>query len=171
MDSMLVVMYSETGLARQVAQQLCGEHGWPLGEVQDLRAAEGYGLLRTLADALPLRRAQVAYQGPEPGDYRTVILVTPMRGGHLPAPLRAFLQAHREALHRTAIVSILKSDDAASAVAEVAQVLGHAPIHNVTLTAAEIEDGSGAARIAAFGEFLQPRSTAVQSPEEGCAPA
>jgi hypothetical protein len=53
-------------------------------------------------------------------------------------------------------------------VAETAQLLGHAPIHNATFTAAEIEGAAGAARISAFGDFLQPRSTAVQLPEDGC---
>jgi hypothetical protein len=166
MDSMLVVMYSETGHARRVALQLCSEHGWPVGEVRDLNAGEGYGLVRTVLEALPLRRAHIAYEGPDPAHFRTVVLVTPMRGGHVPAPMRAFLQGHCERLRRTAIVSILKSEDAASAVAEVARVLGHAPIHNVTVTAAEIDDGSGAASIAAFGDFLQPRSVAEQSGQE-----
>jgi flavodoxin len=167
MDSMLVVVYSEAGLARKVAQQLAAEHGWPVGEVRDLDAAgEHEGLVRTILHALP-HRTHMAYEGPEPGDFRTVILITPMRAGHVPAPMRAFLNGHREELRRTAIISILKSEDAVSAVAEVAQTLGHAPIHNATFTGAEIEDGSGAARVSAFGDFLQPRSTAVQLPEDG----
>ena len=67
----------------------------------------------------------------------------------------------------TAIVSILKSEDAVSAVPEIAALLGHAPIHNATFTATELEDGSAAARVRDFGDFLQPRSTAVQLPETG----
>lgn len=169
MDSMLVVVYSDTGLGRKVARQLAAEHGWPVGEVRDLDAADQGGLVHTILHALP-HRTHMAYDGPDPGDFRTVVLVTPMRAGHVPAPMRAFLAAHREALRRTAILSILKSEDAVSAVAEIAQLLEHAPIHNATFTAAEIEDGSASALVSAFGDSLQPRSTAVQRPE-GAFPA
>jgi hypothetical protein len=166
MDSMLVVVYSETGLARDVAQQLNVEHGWPVGEIHDLRShPETPGVLRPLLDSLLHRDAPIAYQGPEPGDFRTVVIVTPMLAGHVPAAMRAFLSHHREALRRVAIVSILKSEDAVSAVPEVAQLLGHAPIHNATFTAAELEGGAGAERVRDFGDFLQPRSTAVQFSE------
>jgi hypothetical protein len=166
MDSMLVVVYSETGLARGIARQLGEEHGWPVGELHDLRShPETPGLLRPLLDSLLHRDAPIAYDGPDPGDFRTVILVTPMLAGHVPAALRVFLAHHREQLRRVAIVSILKSEEAVSAVPEVAQLLGHAPIHNATLTAAELADGSGARRVRDFGDHLQPRSTAVQLPE------
>lgn len=172
MDSMLVVVYSETGLAREVARQLHAEHGWPVGEVHDLRShPEAPGVLRPLLDSLLHRDAPIAYDGPEPGDFRTVVVVTPMLAGHVPAAMRAFLGHHREELRRVAIVSILKSEEAVSAVSEVAQLLGHAPIHNATFTAAELEGGSGAALVRDFGAFLQPRSTAGQLPEPGLSAA
>ncbi|GAB3661805.1 flavodoxin [Ramlibacter alkalitolerans] len=171
MDSMLVVVYSETGLARDVAAQLHAEHGWPVGEIHDLRShPETPGVLRPLLDSLLHRGAPISYQGPDPGDFRTVVIVTPMLAGHVPAAMRAFLGHHREQLRRVAIISILKSDDAVSAVPEVAQLLGHAPIHNATLTAAELERGSVAA-VREFGAFLQPRSTALQFPATGLSAA
>jgi flavodoxin len=92
MDSMLVVVYSETGLARGLAAQLHEEHGWPVGEIHDLRShPEAPGLLRPILDSLLHRDAPMAYDGPEPGDFRTVILITPMRAGHVPAAMRVFL--------------------------------------------------------------------------------
>ncbi|MEJ8837296.1 flavodoxin [Ramlibacter sp. AN1133] len=172
MDSMLVVVYSETGLARDVARQLNAEHGWPVGEIHDLRShPETPGVLRPLLDSLLHRDAPIAYQGPEPGDFRTIVIVTPMLAGHVPAAMRAFLSHHREQMRRVAIVSILKSEDAVSAVPEVAQLLGHAPIHNATFTASELEGEGGAGRVRAFGDFLQPRSTAVQCSETGLSAA
>ncbi len=163
MDSMLVVCYSETGVARQVAQQLCAGHGWPLGELRDLRdEAPVPHPVREVVDSLLLRRAPIDYEGPPPGDFRTVVLVTGMKAGHLPAAMRSFLLQHHDDLRRVAIVSILKCEEAVSAVAEATRLLEHAPIHNATFTAAEVEDGRAAAGIAAFGEFLQPRSSAAQ---------
>jgi hypothetical protein len=172
MDSMHVLVYSETGLARGVARQLSEAHGWPVGEIHDLRShPETPGLLRPLLDSLLQRDPPIAYQGPDPGDFRTVILVTTMLAGHVPAAVRAFLSHHREQLRRMAIVSILQRKDDASAVPEVAQLLEHAPIHNAAFIAAELEDGSGVARVRAFGDFLRPPSAAVQLPESGLWPA
>ena len=172
MDSMLVVVYSETGLARLVARQLHADRGWPVGELHDLRShPETPGLLRPLLDSLLHRDPPIAYQGPEPGDFRTVVLVTPMLAGHVPAAMRSFLTHHREQLRRVAIVSILKSEEAVSAVPEVAEVLGHAPIHNATLTAAELEGERGTALVREFGELLQPRSAGLQAAGAGLSPA
>lgn len=161
MDSMLVVCYSETGVALQVARQLCETHGWPLGEVHERRQGHVLLLLKSLLGWKP----RIAYQGPDPGDFRTVVLVSSTKAGHLAAPMRSFLAQRRDALKRVAIITTVGSDDAPSTVAEVSQLLGRAPIHNATFTVREIEDGSGAQRVATFGDVLQPRSTAVQHPE------
>lgn len=161
MDSMLVVCYSETGVARQVARQLSAEHGWPLGEVHERRS----GHLLLLLESLLGWKPKIAYEGPEPGDFRTVILVSSTKAGHLAAPMRSFLAQRHDELKRVAIVTTVGSDDEPSTVAEVSQLLGHAPIHNATFTISEVEDGTGIGRIRAFGDFLQPRSTAVQHPE------
>lgn len=167
MDSMLVICYSETGVARLVAQQLCKQHGWPLGEVHERRP--GRTLLRVTS--LLRMRPQIWYEGPEPGDFRTVVLVSSTKAGHLAAPMRTFLGQRRDALRRVAILTTVGSEEEPSTVAEVSALLGRAPIHNATFTIAEVEDGSGAARIRAFGDFLQPRSTSVQAPEATGLPA
>lgn len=165
MDSMLVVCYSETGVARLVAEQLRSDHGWPLGEVRDLRDQEPvHHAVREVVDGLLLRRAPISYEGPQPGDFRTVVLVMGVKAGHLPAAMRSFLLQHKDDLRRYAIVSILKSEDAVSAVAETTELLGHAPIHNVTLPAPAIFDGSAARDISAFGEFLQPPARRTGTP-------
>jgi hypothetical protein len=164
MDSMLVVCYSETGVARQVAGQLCAEHGWPLGEVHDLRDAEPVQHpVREVVDSLLLRRAPITYDGPQPGDFRTVVLVTGMKAGHLPAAMRSFVLQHHDELRRYAVVSILKSEDATSAVAELTELLGHAPIHNAIFPAPEIFGGSAVREITAFGEFLLPHSASARA--------
>ena len=37
MDSILVVVYSYTGVSRKAAQLLCSHHGWPLGEIVEAK--------------------------------------------------------------------------------------------------------------------------------------
>ena len=75
MDSILTVCYSYTGTSRRAAQLLCSHHGWPLGEVAD---TEPRGLLRCVLDSLLRRRPHIVYRGPDPGDFRTVVLVGPI---------------------------------------------------------------------------------------------
>jgi hypothetical protein len=54
------------------------------------------------------------------------------------------------------------SGGASNAVAEIAKVLGHAPILVRAFTSHEVEVGSGTARLLAFGDELLPPSTREQ---------
>ena len=74
MDSILVVCYSYTGVSRRAAQLLSSHHGWPLGEIADARPR---GTWRCVLDSLLRRRPEIHYRGPDPGDFRTVVLVAP----------------------------------------------------------------------------------------------
>lgn len=163
MDSILVVCYSYTGVSRTAARQLCAQRGWPLGEIRDVHPRSGAsGYLRCVLDSLLRRHPHIDYQGPDPGDYRTVVLVSPIWAYRLAGPMRSFVHDHREALRRVAVVSTMGSGGASNAVAEVARVLGHAPIQSLAFTAREVEDGSCTTRLFAFGDALQPGSTASQ---------
>ena len=153
MDSILVVCYSFTGVSRRAAQLLCSHHGWPLGEIRD---AHSRGNVRCVLDSLLRRHPKIAYEGPDPADFRTVVLVSPIWMYRLAGPMRSFVAQHREALRRVAVVSTMGSAGASNAVAEIAQTLGHAPVASAAFTAREIEDGSGTTRLLAFGDTLQP---------------
>src|SRR5206468_2786462 len=79
MDAILVVCYSYTGTARRAAQLLCSHHGWPLGRISDARPRAGSsGYLRSVLDSLLRRRPPIRYEGPDPAQFRTVVLVSPV---------------------------------------------------------------------------------------------
>lgn len=59
-------------------------------------------------------------------------------------------------------ISTMGSAGASNALAEIAQVLGRAPILADAFTTREIEDGSGTARLIAFGDRLLPGSAPRQ---------
>lgn len=160
MDSILVVCYSHTGVSRRVAQLLCSHHGWPLGEISD---AASRGTARCVLDSLLRRRPEIRYQGPDPADFRTVVLVFPIWMYRLAAPMRSFVAHHEAKLQRVAAIATMNSGGATNAFGELAHLLGHALVDAAAFTAREIEDGSGTARLLAFGEALQPGSTATQS--------
>lgn len=160
MDSILVVCYSYTGISRRAAQLLCSHHGWPLGEITEVKAR---GTWRCVLDSLLRRRPEIRYHGPDPADYRTVVLVAPIWMYRLAGPMRSFVAREREALRRVAVISTMNSGGASNAVAEIAHLLGHdVVVDAAAFKAREIEDGSGTGRLLAFGDALQPGSAASQ---------
>lgn len=159
MDTILVVCYSHTGTARRAAQLLASHHGWPLGEISDVQSRS---TLRCVLDSLLRRHPQIRYQGPDPADFRTVVLVSPIWMYRLAGPMRSFVARHRATLGRVAAIATMNSGGATNAFGEIAHLLGHALVDAAAFTAREIEDGSGTASLLAFGDALQPGSTASQ---------
>jgi hypothetical protein len=163
MDSILVVYYSYTGVSRRAAQLLASHHGWPLGEVRDVHPRSGAaGGLRCVLDSLFSRRPAILYIGPDPGDFRTVVIVSPIWSYRLAGPMRSFVAENASRIHRVAQVTTMNSGGASNAVGEVASMLHRAPIRTVAFTAREIEDGSGTDRLIRFGDALVPGSAGVQ---------
>lgn len=161
MDSILVVCYSYTGVSRRAAQLLASHHGWPLGEIHDVHPrAGGTGYLRSLLDSLLRRRPAIRYDGPDPGDFRTVVLVAPIWGYRLAGPMRSFVAQHANALRRVAVVCTMGGAGAVNAFAEIAHLLGSAPIQSAAFTQATVNDGSCTSELLAFGDRLQPGTAA-----------
>lgn len=172
MDTILVVCYSYTGTAQRVAQLLCAHHGWSRGQVSDVRPRAGAsGYLRCVLDSLLRRQPEVRYEGPDPGQFRTVVLVAPIWAYRLAAPMRSFVAARREALRRVAVISTMGGAGASNAVAEIARLTGHAPVAALALTQRSVEDGSGTGELLAFGDELVPGSARRGATGPGATPA
>lgn len=151
MARVLVVCYSYTGTARRMAQLLCSHHGWALGEVRD---AAPRGTLRCVLDSLLRRRPAIRYEGAEPREFDTVVLVAPIWMYRLAAPMRSFVVRYRDQLPRVAVLATMNAGGATNAYAEVAQVLGHAPVACAAFLQREIEDGSATTRLLEVGDGL-----------------
>ena len=170
MDTFLVVCYSYTGTTRRLAQLLCSHHGWPLGEIVEEHPRSGaVGTLRCVLDSLLRRHPAVRYEGPDPADFHTVVLLSPVWMYRLAGPMRSFVARHREALRHVAVILTMGAGGASNAVAEIAHVLGHGPILVRTFTAHEVEDGSGTGRLLDFADELLPPSTSRQVPFQSAA--
>ncbi|HVZ42852.1 MAG TPA: flavodoxin [Ramlibacter sp.] len=161
MDSILVVCYSYSGVTRRAAQLIASHHGWPLAEIRDRRPGRDWW--RCVFDSLLRRHPRIDYDGPSPGDFRTVVLMAPIWAWRLAGPMRSFIAAHRESLSRFAMVTTMGSGGASNAVGEASRILGHAPIATVAFTQRALEDGSATARLLAFGDDLLPPSTAART--------
>lgn len=152
----LVVCYSHTGTARRAAELLCSHHGWALGEVRDPAPRD---TLRCVLDSLLRRRPAIRYEGPDPRLFDTVVLVAPIWMYRLAAPMRTFVVDHRDHLPRVAVIATMNAGGATNAFAEVAHLLGHAPVACAAFLQREIDDGSGTTRLLELGDALDAGST------------
>ncbi|MBO9512695.1 MAG: flavodoxin [Variovorax sp.] len=165
MEKTLVVFYSYSGIGRRAAQLLASHHGWPLGEIHDVHRRAGFaGGLRCVLDSLLRRRPPIRYEGPEPGDFDAVVIVSPVWAYQMAGPMRTFLSENAGRLRRVAQITTMNGAGAANAVAEAARLLHAAPILTAEFLVREIEDGSGTSRLLAFGDALASASLA-QPPE------
>jgi hypothetical protein len=159
MDGILVVFYSYTGTSRRLVQLLCSQLGWPSGEIVEERTRSGAsGTLRCMADSLLRRQPRIRYKGPDPRDFSTVLLVSPIWAYRLASPMRSFVADQRDDLQQVGVVSVMGGSGAPNAVAEIAHLLGRTPLLATAFTTREVEDGSCAGRLEAFGQALQTAS-------------
>lgn len=158
MDSTLIVFYTYSGNSREVAQLLAAQKGWPAGEVieEEPRSGGGAGYIRCLLDSMFHREPAVRYVGPEPADFAQVVLVAPIWLQRLAAPMRSFVRAHRDELKHVGVITTMGSRGGSNAVAEIGRILGRDPVLAETITEREVQDGSCAARLEAFGAALVP---------------
>lgn len=170
MDTILVVCYSYTGTTRRLAELLSSHHGWPLGQVSDTEPrAGGTGTLRCVLDSLLRRHPAIRYEGPDPGDYRTVVLLAPVWMYRLAGPMRSFIAQHRDQLRHVAVICTMASGGGTNALGEVARLLGQAPLASACFLQREVDDGSCTGRLLAFGEALRPGSgrAHLDAPQDG----
>ena len=156
MDKVLVVFYSYTGTCRQMARLLCAQRGWPLGEIVDAHSRAGpTGTLRCVADTLLRRRPLIRYDGPDPKAFDAVVLVSPIWVYGLAGPMRSFIAERAADFRRVAVISVMGNRGASNAVAEIGRLLGHPPALASAFTSREVDDGSCAPALEAFGRVLQ----------------
>lgn len=152
MNKVLVVVYSYTGTSRRVADLLANQQGWPVAEIRETQARRGaFGSLRCILDSFLRRRPAIRYDGPPPGQFDAVVLVSPIWMLRLSGPMRSFLALQSHGLPSVAVLSVMGGQGASNAVAEVSMLLGREPIMSTAVTMREVDDGSCAAQLQAFG--------------------
>lgn len=156
MSKILVVFYSYTGTSRRVAELLCSQQGWPVAEIVDERPRRGgLGSLRCVVESLFKLRPDIGYDGPLPRDFDAVVLVSPIWALQLAGPMRSFVARRRDHMPDVAVVSVMGGQGAPNAAAEIAKLLGKAPMLSASFTQREVDDGSYAARLEAFGASVK----------------
>jgi len=156
MSNVLVIVYSYTGTSRRVAELLCSQQNWQLANITEVRPRAGaLGSLRCMIDSFLRRQPAVRYDGPPPGDFDAVVLVSPIWMLQLASPMRAFVARQHDRLPDVAVLSVMGGQGAPNAAAEIGRILGRAPILSSSVTMREVDDGSFAARLLAFGTAVR----------------
>ena len=68
--------------------------------------------------------------------------------------MRSFVAMHRAQLPAVPVVSVMESRGAPRAVAEIGQLIGRSPVLGTAFTTREVDDGSFATRLQAFGDAV-----------------
>lgn len=174
MDTVLVVVYSLSGTSRQLADRVCEQQGWPLGVLTDLHPRRGApGTVRCLFDSLLRRRPAIRYDGPDPGDFHTLVLVAPIWVYRLAAPMRSFLVEYRDRIHHAAVMVTMGSAGAVNAFQEVERLLHRPPVLTCAFRAADVSSGEADAIAGDFAETLRgtPRGPWAAERAMGLRPA
>ena len=142
MNKVLIVCYSRSGTARQVARQLQQITGWAIGEVRDVRPRKGFGGdLRCIVDSLFARSAPYTYEGPTPLGFARLVVLTPIWLDGLAAPMRALLRDTQHAGRRLGLICVMARSGAFRAADEVTTIVGAAPAPLLALTQANVLGG------------------------------
>lgn len=172
MRSVLVVVYSNTGSSRLLAQRLCAERGWPMGEISEASGRAGWrGLVRCLLDSALHRHPQIRYDGPAVDDFGAVVFVFPIWAGRAASPMRSFVARMASRTRHYALLSVMGRRGAARADAEIEHMFGRAPLLSAAFTTAEVQDGSCAGRLSGIAEAIvgqgepSPQRPAELSPQ------
>jgi len=156
MNEVLVIVYSYTGTGWRLAERLCDQKGWPMATVTDARPRSGWlGTWRCLLDSWLRREPPIRYAGPDPRDFDAVVLIAPIWAGRLAGPMRSFVSAWCALLPEVAVAPVMGGSAAPDAPAEIGRLIGRAPILSTAFTQREVNDGSCAARLKAFGDGVQ----------------
>jgi hypothetical protein len=156
MSKTLVITYSYTGTGRRLAKLLCAQQDWPAGDVLELRARAGaWGTVRCILDSVLSRHPSVRYVGPPLKEFDSVVLIAPVWLGRLAGPMRSFVANYSDSLPDLAVISVMGSNDTPSTAAEVARLAQRTPLLATAFNTREVDDGSCAARLRAFGTALR----------------
>jgi flavodoxin len=165
MNKVLVVTYSHTGTGRKLAWLLSSLQHCQMVEITEDRPRSNW---RCILDSLLRRCPPIRYDGPDPRRFDIVVLVAPIWAGRLAGPMRSFVASRRALLPDVAVLTVMGHTGAAGAVSEIAKLLGRSPLLDAAFTTADVEDGSFAARLQAFGQAVESardKKRAARAPE------
>jgi flavodoxin len=168
MERTLIVYYSRTGTARQAAQELAAQSGWPLAEISDHTSRTGLlGDVRCVFDVLLHRHVLYRYAGPALDQCQRLVVVAPIWVGHLASPMRSFLRDNLPLTCKTSVICVMARQGGFNAAEEIARLAAQAPSPVLALRQCDILSGEALQDLRAFAaqvEAANARTGTAQRP-------
>jgi len=155
MSKILVVTYSFTGTGSRLSELLCRSRGWAAAQVVEVRPRRSLATLRCVVDSLLRLRPPIRYDGPDPSGFDVVVLVAPIWLYRLASPVRSFVAEYRNLMRNVAVITLMGGKGGQNAAAEVGHLLGRPPLMSAVFTMGEVDNGSYASRLEAFGLAIE----------------
>ena len=153
----LVLYYSRSGNTRNLAEEIAKKlHA----DIEEIHCKERYrfgslGFFRAIAHVLLRRTPEIFPLEKKTTDYGTVIIGTPVWWSAPAAPVRTFLETHRNELGDVAFFSTQGGSSPSSKLyQEMKKISGRDPLATLTVSDADLRDHSFGDRLALFVKRL-----------------
>lgn len=152
----LVVFYSLTGHTRAVAKEIASEAHCEVGEIIDSAPRTAvWGRLRAMLEVLFGFRPQISYQGPDPKNFDTIVIGSPIWASHIASPISRFLSERRVDAGRIACFFCYGGQGAEAATAQITQAVGKAPDYTLKIKDEDLKSGSYREGIRELADWLK----------------
>jgi flavodoxin len=167
----LVVFYSRTGTTRTAAEMISRNLGADLEEIWDPSPRKGVrGYLRSLLDATLHRAVPIESLRRDLTRYDLVVVGTPVWGGNIAGPVRAFLETNGRQLRRVAFFVTEGGRGDKRVLKKMGELAGAPPLATLALVQRDVDGGRVAKAIDAFARILEdPRKVSTAAPQPSMA--
>jgi hypothetical protein len=157
----LIVYYSRSGTTQRIAELLASELGADIEAIREQgkhparSGARGY--VRSLLDALRHREVSVMPPIHDLSAYDVVVVGTPVWASHASAPAITWLKAQRAHIKHLALFCSLGGHGSEPALAQMAKVVGKAPLAVCAITAHDLRRRIDGTKRQGFGQKIRHR--------------
>ncbi|HDR9512045.1 flavodoxin [Burkholderia cepacia] len=153
----LVVFYSRSETTAAFARQLAAELDADcerLQETDNRRRSGVIGYLRSLADVMHHRVADLQPTTCEPSAYDVVVIGTPVWAGRASTPVSTWLARHGHALRSTAFFCTMGGRGDQTAFGQMAELVSHRPVATCAISRRDIRDGAASGKRSGFARSI-----------------
>jgi len=152
----LVVYYSRTGSTRKVAQAISDQLDGSMEEITEPKSRKGIiGFMRSGFEAMRQKPSKINPITANPADFDFIIIGSPVWGGSLSSPVRAFLVEYGKVLGNVAFFSTKGGSATPKLFAQMESLVGKAPVATLELRQSEVEKQAFAERLDSFLEKVK----------------
>ncbi len=139
----LVVFYSRTGTTSLIANKIAALLGADTDRILSRAAYDGsWGFLSGVFHSLTDRQVALEEAKVAPANYDVVVVGGPVWAGRIACPVRTYLREHRSHLKNMAYFVTQGGPSPGRSLTQMATISGGRPIATLSLSSAQLSDGS-----------------------------